>query len=65
MYGRLLSRELAFTINTECANSGRQIEIELDSNLNIAEMTEGAEPFITMTLFNSERMKEKSIVDIF
>jgi hypothetical protein len=65
VYGRLLSNDLTFTINTECANSGRQIEIELDSDLNIIRMTEGSEPVISLTVFNSEKMKERGIVDIF
>jgi hypothetical protein len=65
VYGRLKNRELNFTIQSECANSGRQIEIELDSDLNITGMTEGSDPFYSMALINTARMKELSIVDIF
>ena len=57
--------ELAFTINSTCANSGKQIEIELDSELNITAMTEGAEPMYSMPIISSDRMKEASIVDVF
>jgi hypothetical protein len=65
VYGRLQNRDLTFTIHTECSNSGRQIEIKLDSELNIARMTEGAAPMYSMALINTDKMKEASIVDIF
>jgi len=65
VYGRLQNRNLTFTIHTECANSGRQIEIKLDSELNITRMTEGADPMYSMALINTGKMKEASIVDIF
>jgi hypothetical protein len=65
VYGRLQNKALTFTINTACANSGKQIQIELDSELNITGMTEGADPMYSMALINTDRMKEISIVDIF
>ena len=65
MYGRLQSREIIFTIESKCANSGKQIRIELDSELNITGMTEGCEPMYSMALINTDRMKEASIVDVF
>ncbi len=65
MYGRLHNKELTFTITSECANSGKQIEIELDSELNITGMAEGSDPMYSMALMNTDRMKEASIVDIF
>ena len=65
MYGRLQNRDLTFTIHTECANSGRQIEIKLDSELNITSMTESADPMYSMALINTDKMKEASIVDTF
>ena len=65
MYGRLQNKDLTFTINTKCANSGKKIQIELDSELNITGMTEGADPVISMALINTDKMKEISIVNIF
>jgi hypothetical protein len=65
VYGRLQNRDLTFTIKTKCANSGKEIQIELDSDLNITGMTEGANPMYSMALINTDRMKEISIVDIF
>ena len=65
VYGRLLNREMTFTIDSKCANSGKHIEIELNSELNITGMTEGCEPMYSMALINTDRMKETSIVDVF
>ena len=56
---------MTFTIDSKCANSGKHIEIELDSELNITGMTEGCEPMYSLALINSDRMKETSIVDVF
>jgi len=65
VYGRLQNKDLTFTINSKCANSGKQIKIELDSDLNIIRMTEGSSPMYCMALINTDKMKERSIVDIF
>jgi len=65
VYGSLQNKDLTFIINTKCANSGREIEIKLDSDLNIKAMSEGAEPVYSMALINTDKMKEKSIVDVF
>jgi hypothetical protein len=65
VYGRLQNKELTFTIDSKCANSGKPIKIELDSELNITAMTDGAEPMYSMPIINSDRMKEPSIVDVF
>lgn len=65
VYGSLLNKDLTFTINTNCANSGKQIQIEIDSEMNIISMTEGADPMYSMALINTDKMKEKSIVDVF
>ena len=56
---------MTFTIESMCANSGKQIRIDLDSEMNIIDMTEGCEPFYSMDLINSDRMKEANIVDVF
>ena len=65
MYGSLQGKDLTFTINTKCANSGREIQIELDRALNITGMSEGADPVYSMALIDTDKMKEKSIVDVF
>jgi hypothetical protein len=65
VYGRLQKKELFFTIQAECANSGRQIEIGLDSELNIKNVTDGSDPMFCLPLVPLAKTKEPSIVDIF
>jgi hypothetical protein len=65
VYGRLHKKEFYFTIQAECANSGRQIEIELDSDLNIKKVTDGSEPMFCLPIVPLANTKEPSIVDVF
>ncbi len=53
------------TIDSECANSGKPIKIELDSDLNVRYVTEGSAPIICQPVVNLVKTKEPSIVDIF
>ena len=41
------------------------MQIELDSEMNITGMTEGSDPICCLTLMNTDRLKEPSIVDVF
>jgi hypothetical protein len=65
VYGRLQNKELLYTIQAECANSGRQIVIEIDSELNIKKLTHGADPMFCLPIVTLANTKEPSIVDIF
>ena len=65
VYGRLQDKKLDFTIQSKCANSSKQITIELDSDLNITSVPDGSHPYISLTLMNTDKMTEASIVDIF
>ena len=65
VYGRLKNEELFFTVNSKCANSGKPMQIELDSNLNIISVDEGSAPMFCVALMNTDKTKEPSIVDIF
>ena len=65
MQGKLKNRVQTYTIDTTCVNSGRAIKIELDSELNITGMTEGASPMYCLVLINTNKMKETSIIDVF
>jgi hypothetical protein len=53
------------TINSECANSGKPIKIELDSGLKIRNVAEGSDPIVCQPMVNLIETKEPSIVDIF
>jgi hypothetical protein len=63
--GKLLKKKLDFEINAKCANSGRTIEIALDSDLNIARVTPGAEPMFCFPIVQIAATESPSIVDIF
>jgi hypothetical protein len=65
VYGRLQKKKLSFTIQSQCANSGRQIEIALDSDLNIANVTDGSDPMFCLPLVSLAKTKRPSIVDLF
>ncbi len=65
VYGKLRNEELFFTVNSECANSGKPIKIELDGDLNIISVDEGSEPMYCIALMDTAKTKELSIVDIF
>ena len=56
---------MEYTINSTCANSGRSLEINVDSDLNIGQVTDGARPMYSMALMDTEKMREKSIIDVF
>ncbi|MFC1850508.1 hypothetical protein ACFL27_09985 [candidate division CSSED10-310 bacterium] len=53
------------TINSECANSGKPIKIEFDSDLNVRYVDDGSDPMICVPKVNLVETKESSIVDIF
>jgi len=65
VYGRLQKKKLSFTIQSQCANSGRQIEIALDSDLNIANVTDGSDPMFCLPFVSLAKTKRPSIVDLF
>jgi hypothetical protein len=65
VYGKLRDEELFFTINSECANSGKPIKIELDGDLNIINVDKDSEPMYCIALMDTSKTKEPSIVDIF
>jgi hypothetical protein len=63
--GKLHKKELSFTIQAECANGGKRIEIELDSELNIKKVPDGSNPMFCLPIVPLANTKEPSIVDIF
>ena len=65
VYGRLQKKELSFIVNAKCGNSGRQIEIALDSELNIKNVPDGSDPMFCLPVVPLANTKEPSIVDIF
>jgi hypothetical protein len=65
VYGRLQKKELSFTIQAKCANSDREMEITLDSELNIEHVTDGSDPMFCLPIVPLANTKEPSIVNVF
>jgi hypothetical protein len=63
--GKLLNKKFNFEVNAKCANSGREIDIALDSDLNISRVTPGAEPMFCFPIIQLATTESPSIVDIF
>jgi len=63
--GKLKQRKFNFTIKAKCANSGRDIEIELDSDLEITRITKDAAPMFCLPIVPLANTKQPSIVNIF
>lgn len=56
---------MSFVIQSQCAYSGQPIRIEIDSDLNLRHVDEGANPYIFVPSVNLDKTKEDSIIDIF
>jgi hypothetical protein len=63
--GKLKQKNLDFTINATCANSNRDIEIALNSDLEISYVTKNADPMFCLPIVSLANTKQPSIVDIF
>lgn len=63
--GILRKKDLSLVAETECAQSGMPIRIELDSALNVIAVDQEADPMISVPLVNLVELKEPCIVDVF
>jgi hypothetical protein len=63
--GILRNEKLLIRVDTTCANSGRALEIEFDQDLNVSDISEGADPMVSIPLANLTTIEEPSIVDVF
>jgi len=63
--GKLKQKNFNFTINAKCANSNREIEIALNSDLEISSVTKDAAPMFCLPIVPLANTKQPSIVDIF
>jgi len=61
----MLKKELSFEIRATCANSGREMKISLDSDLNILSVPRGSEPMFCFPIIQIAAAESPSIVDIF
>ena len=63
--GRLLDKEFTCTVETECAVSGREIALEIESDLNHRVRTAGKNPLIFIPVIDLGNLDAPSIVDDF
>jgi len=63
--GKLRNEFLAFTIQTECAQSGKDISIEIDSDLSFSVSDPDANPLIFVPMVDFSTLEDPSIIDAF
>ena len=56
---------MTFTLQTECAHCGREIHIEMDSDLNYSVTEPDARPLVFVPLVNFGKLEDPSIIDSF
>jgi hypothetical protein len=63
--GQLRGEHLSFVVETACADSGRPIQIEIDSELDYRVLQEKADVRIFVPIIDMERLQDPSIIDAF
>jgi len=63
--GQLRKEALTFTIQTECAHCGKEIHIEMDSELNFSVSNSNAKPLIFVPMVDFSTLEDLSIIDSF
>jgi len=63
--GQLREENLTFIIQTECAHCGKELRIEMDSELNTSVSDPAAKPLVFVPLVDFKKSDDPSIIDIF
>jgi hypothetical protein len=63
--GQLRKETLTFTIRTECAHCGKEICIEMDSELRFSVADSQARPLIFVPSVDFGSLEDPSIIDAF
>jgi hypothetical protein len=63
--GHLRGEPMTFTVETGCAHCACPIRLQVDGNLNVQVLTEGAEPMVFMPMVDFTRLDDPSIIDAF
>jgi hypothetical protein len=63
--GRLRDEKLRATIETECAHCSQPMSIEVDSDLRVRVLTEGARPVLVSPHVNFAKLKDPCIIHAF
>jgi hypothetical protein len=63
--GQLRNEALTFTIQTACAHCGKEIRIQMDSELNYSVLNPDAKPLVFVPLVDFSTLEDPSIIDAF
>jgi hypothetical protein len=63
--GQLRKEKMIFAIHTACAHCGKEIQIEMDSDLNYTVSDPNADPLIFVPMVDFGKLKDSSIIDAF
>ena len=63
--GQLRNEKIDFHITSACAYSGRTIEIDMTSDLEIKNITDGADPYLFIPNVDMAVMSAPSIIEVF
>lgn len=63
--GQLRKELIDFTIQTECAHCGKEILIEIDSELNFSISYRDARPLVFVPSVDFSSLEDPSIIDAF
>lgn len=63
--GQLRNEKLECLITSKCAQTGRTLHIEIDSELNYKVQEPGATPLLTAPIVNFAELGDPSIIDAF
>lgn len=63
--GQLRKENLTFTIQTECAHCGKELQIQMDSKLNTSVADPAAKPLVFVPLVDFKESDDPNIIDAF
>ena len=63
--GQLRQESLTFIIQTECAHCGKEIRIEMDSDLNFSVSDPDASLLVFVPMVDFGTLEDSSIIDAF
>jgi hypothetical protein len=63
--GQLRGEPLSVVVRTECAHCASPLHLEIDSELNVHVVEEGADPVLFVPMVDLHALEEPSIIDAF
>jgi len=63
--GRLRGEKLSCVVESECGHCQQPLHLEIDSELEIRVVENGAEPLVYAPLMDVEKLQDPSIIDAF